>query len=108
MTIKSDIQQLTPDANGNIKVEIDKLHGGIFDVELTTDGQNVAIVSTTNFYRASDGINGRVIDPTGNAGERSMRVTSLPNVPRSDVFYITMINPTANARMYVLYSYSQP
>lgn len=106
MRIDSTIQQFTPDANGNIKIEIDKLNGNIFDIELTTDGQNIAIVSSDNFYQSSDGVNGRVIDPTGNAGERSLRLTCPPGIARTDVFFVTILNPTTNARIYAVFSYT--
>lgn len=106
MKISSAIQQLTPNATGNIVLELEKLQGSIFDLELTTDGQNVAIVTTDAMYKSTDGINGRVIDPTGNSGERSFRVTSTPGHQRTDVFYITILNPTANARIYAAYSYT--
>lgn len=107
MTIATQILQFTPDALGHVLIEVDKLGGAIFDIEITTDGANVVTVSSDTFYPSGSGVNGRVIDPTGNAGERSLRFVNDPKYSRADVFRITFLNPTPNARIYVVYSYIQ-
>lgn len=105
MTIATQILQFTPDGFGHILIEVDKLGGSIFDIEITTDGANIATVSTDTFYPSTSGINGRIIDPTGNSGERSLRFVNSPEYARADVFRITILNPLPNARIYVVYSY---
>jgi hypothetical protein len=105
MKIATQIMQYSPNNFGHILVEVDKLGGTIFDVEITTDGANVATVSSDTFYPNASGVNGRVIDPTGNIGERSLRFTNDPKYSRADVFYITILNPLPNATIYVVYSY---
>lgn len=108
MKINSSIAVFNADENGHVLIQAATLADGIFDIELTVDNENIASVSTSGYSGTGDGQTGRIIDPTGNNGPRSFRVWNNPEHTRQDRFYITFLNPTANARIFAAFSTAKP